>query len=155
MPEPMPEPSAQPSATPGAQPSAVPAAPGVEGNDAAAPHVGIGPGLKGRCPRCGVGPLFARGLALRQGCERCGLSFAFADAGDGPAVFATFILGFCVLLGALLLEFKVGPPVWVHLVLWGILTPLAAFFLLRLLKGALIALQYRHKAEEWRFVRDR
>src|SRR5262249_45004414 len=68
-------------------------------------------GLKGRCPHCGEGALFRRGLVLRDKCDRCGLSFAFADSGDGPAVFATFILGFLVLGGALLVEFKLNPPV--------------------------------------------
>jgi uncharacterized protein (DUF983 family) len=111
-------------------------------------------GLKGRCPRCGKGALFHKGLVLRERCESCGLSYAFADSGDGPAVFAIFILGFVVLGGALLLEFKVGPPVWVHVVLWGIVTPLLAFLLLRLLKATLIALQYKHKAEEGRFASD-
>ena len=105
-------------------------------------------GLRARCPRCGQGALFKRGLVLRDACERCGLSYAFADAGDGPAVFATFILGFLILAGALLLEFKVGPPVWVHVLLWGLVTPIVAFFLLRVLKGTLIALQYKHKAQE-------
>jgi uncharacterized protein (DUF983 family) len=112
-------------------------------------------GLRARCPRCGQGALFKRGLVLRDACERCGLSYAFADAGDGPAVFATFILGFLILAGALLLEFKVGPPVWVHVLLWGLVTPIVAFFLLRVLKGTLIALQYKHKAAEWRFAGDR
>ena len=113
------------------------------------------PRLRARCPRCGQGALFKRGLVLRDACERCGLSYAFADAGDGPAVFATFILGFLILAGALLLEFKVGPPVWVHVLLWGLVTPIVAFFLLRVLKGTLIALQYKHKAAEWRFAGDR
>ena len=108
-------------------------------------------GLATRCPRCGKGRLFKRGLALCDSCERCALSYAFADSGDGPAVFATFILGFLVLGGALLLEFRVGPPVWVHVALWGALTPALAFFLLRVLKATLIALQYKHKAEESRF----
>lgn len=107
-------------------------------------------GLKARCPRCGEGALFRSGLTLRDGCDRCGLSYAFADAGDGPAVFAIFILGFLVLGGALLVEFRLGPPVWVHVVLWGVLTPLLAFVLLRVLKAALIALQYRHQAGEGR-----
>jgi len=109
-------------------------------------------GLKGRCPRCGKGALFAGGLALRQTCSHCGLSFAFADAGDGPAVFAIFILGFLVLGGALLVEFKLGAPVWLHVVLWGGLTPLLAFGMLRVLKATLIALQYRHQAEEGRLT---
>jgi uncharacterized protein (DUF983 family) len=89
---------------------------------------------------------------LRDACARCGLSYAFADAGDGPAVFAIFILGFLVLAGALTLEFKVGPPVLVHVVVWGLLTPLLAFFLLRVLKATLIALQYKHRAEEGRLA---
>jgi len=109
-------------------------------------------GLKARCPRCGQGALFRSGLILCDQCGRCGLNFAFADAGDGPAVFGILILGFLVLGGALILEFKFGPPVWVHVVLWGLLTPLCAFFLLRVLKATLIALQYKHKAEEGRLA---
>jgi uncharacterized protein (DUF983 family) len=111
-------------------------------------------GLFARCPRCGVGALFKRGLVVGDRCDRCGLSYAFADSGDGPAVFATFLLGFVVLAGALLLEFKVGPPLIVHVLVWGAVTPVLAFFLLRVLKATLIALQYKHKAEELRFGRD-
>ena len=111
-------------------------------------------GLMARCPRCGDGALFKSGLVLREKCERCGLSYAFADSGDGPAVFATFILGFVVLGGALLVEFRLGPPVWVHVVLWGVLTPLLAFGLLRVLKATLIALQYKHQAGEGRLDVD-
>ena len=91
---------------------------------------------------------------MRDKCDRCGLSYAFADSGDGPAVFGILILGFLVLGAALIVEFKIGPPVWVHVVLWGLLTPLLAFFLLRLLKATLIAQQYKHKAQEGRAAPD-
>jgi uncharacterized protein (DUF983 family) len=111
-------------------------------------------GLAGRCPRCGQGALFRRGLVLRERCERCGLDYAFVDSGDGPAVFAIFILGALVLGGALFAEFKLHVPVWLHIVLWGIATPLLAFLLLRVLKATLIALQFKHKAEEGRFAPD-
>lgn len=111
-------------------------------------------GLKGRCPRCGEGGLFRSGLVLREKCEHCGLSYAFADSGDGPAVFAIFILGFVVLGGALLVEFRLGPPIWVHVVLWGLLTPALAFLLLRGLKGVLIGLQFKHQAGEGRLGPD-
>lgn len=114
----------------------------------------VAAGLMARCPRCGNGALFRSGLVLCEKCERCGLSYAFADSGDGPAVFATFILGFVVLGGALLVEFRLGPPVWVHVVLWGVLTPLLAFGLLRVLKATLIALQYKHQAGEGRLDVD-
>ena len=105
-------------------------------------------GLRGTCPRCGEGALFRSGLTLRERCPRCDLNYAFADSGDGPAVFAIFILGFLVLGGALLLEFRLNPPVWVHVVVWGVMTPLLAIVLLRVLKATLIALQYKHKAGE-------
>jgi uncharacterized protein (DUF983 family) len=94
--------------------------------------------------------LFRSGLILRESCERCGLSYAFADSGDGPAVFAIFILGVLVLGGALWVEFRLEPPVWVHVALWGVLTPLLALGLLRVLKASLIALQFKHKAGEGR-----
>jgi uncharacterized protein (DUF983 family) len=45
-------------------------------------------------------------------------------------------------------EFKLHPPVWVHVVLWGLLTPMLALILLRMLKATLIALQYKHGAGE-------
>jgi uncharacterized protein (DUF983 family) len=109
-------------------------------------------GLKGRCPRCGEGALFSRGLTLREKCERCGLDYSFADSGDGPAVFAIFILGFLVLGCALIVEFRLEPPIWVHLVLWGVLTPLLGIVLLRVLKATLIAQQYKHKAEQGRLI---
>ena len=70
------------------------------------------------------------------------------------AVALGVVVGTAVIGGALIVEFKIGPPVWVHVVLWGLLTPLLAFFLLRVLKATLIALQYKHKAEEGRLAPD-
>lgn len=105
-------------------------------------------GIRGRCPRCGKGSLFRTGLVPKPSCDNCGLDYSFADSGDGPAVFAIFILGFGVLGGALIAEFKFGVPVWFHVVAWGILTPLLAIGLLRLIKSLLIVQQYRTKAEQ-------
>lgn len=112
--------------------------------------------LKGRCPRCGQGALFSGPLALtlRPRCERCNLDYGFIDTGDGPAVFAILLLGFLVLGAALLVEFKLEPPVWVHVVLWGPVTLALAFALLRLIKATLVALQFRHKAGQSRFGED-
>ena len=107
-----------------------------------------------RCPSCGEGRLFKNVLELRPACDRCGLDYRFIDTGDGPAVFAIFILGFGILGLALYVEFTYEPPVWVHMALWGLLTPLVALVVLRFLKSMLIALQYRNKAEEGRIARD-
>ena len=109
-------------------------------------------GFACKCPRCGKGALFIGFLTLRPACDSCGLDYAFADSGDGPAVFAIFILGFLVLGGALWVEFTFLPPVWVHVLLWGLLTPLLALGLLRILKSTLIALQFHNKAEQGRLA---
>ena len=113
-----------------------------------APAEPVSAGLKGRCPRCGEGRLFQGFLSVAPRCGTCGLDYSFADAGDGPAVFAIFILGFLVLGGALIAEFAFGVPIWGHVLLWGILTPLLALGLLRFLKATLSALQFRYKARE-------
>ena len=111
-------------------------------------------GLLARCPRCGRGPLFKNVLEIKDNCDKCGLSYRFIDTGDGPAVFAIFILGFLIVGLALYVEFTYEPPVWVHVVLWGAFTPLIALVLLRLLKAGLIALQFKHQAEEGRIAQD-
>ena len=119
--------------------------------DSSAPVASANPALSGAtgcCPRCGKGALFRRGLLLRERCAACDLDFRFIDTGDGPAVFAIFILGFVVLGLALIAEFKFGAPVWFHVIAWGLLTPLLAIGILRGLKGLLIGLQYRNKAEQ-------
>lgn len=123
----------------------------VDANSAVSPVMA---GLSCKCPRCGQGPLFIQVLNMRERCDHCGLDYKFVDTGDGPAVFAIFILGFLVVGGALIAEFKFGVPFWAHILLWGILTPLLAVFLLRFLKATLIALQYKNKAEEGRLSKD-
>ncbi len=113
----------------------------------------ISTGLRGRCPRCGRGRLFEGFLSLKPRCEVCGLEYAFADSGDGPAFFVMSIVGLVVVALAMWVEFAYEPPMWVHMALWLPLTVALSLALVRPLKGAMIALQYRHKAEEGRFER--
>jgi uncharacterized protein (DUF983 family) len=111
--------------------------------------------VRGRCPRCGQGLLFRQVLNLRERCSGCGLDYKFIDTGDGPAVFVIFILGFLMMGSALWVEFAYEPPVWVHVAAWGLLTPLVALGLLRLIKGWLIGQQFKHKAEQGRLDQGR
>lgn len=108
----------------------------------------------GRCPSCGKGHLFQRGLEVREACDACGQSYKFIDTGDGPAVFVIFILGFIALGGTLITNLFLGVPLWITYIVWGVLTALLAVLLLRLLKATLIALQWKHKAEEGRLAKD-
>lgn len=110
-------------------------------------------GMRGRCPRCGEGRLFKGFLTVADRCSACGLDYDFADAGDGPAVFVIMLVGFVVVALALILEFTVGPPYWVHVVLWVPLVFALSIGLLRPLKGLMIAQQYRTKAELGRIDR--
>lgn len=110
-------------------------------------------GLACRCPRCGKGRMLQGFLTLRPRCEVCGLDFAFADAGDGPAVFIILIAGFVVVGAALVTEVLYQPPIWVHAVLWLPLIFVVTLGPLRPLKGLMIALQYHHDAAEGRLDR--
>lgn len=107
-------------------------------------------GIKGRCPRCGDGPLFDGFIKTAPSCSVCGLDFGFIDSGDGPAVFVIMIVGFIVVGGALATEMLYQPPLWVTGAIWLPLTVIIALGVLRPLKGVLIALQYVNKAAEGR-----
>lgn len=105
-------------------------------------------GLQGCCPRCGRGKLFDGFLKLKPHCSACGLDYAFADAGDGPAVFVILIVGFLIIGLALWFESVFAPPVWLHALIWLPLTVILSLVLLRKLKGIMVALQYRNNASE-------
>ena len=107
-------------------------------------------GLACRCPRCGKGALFTGFLTLRPRCEVCGFDYSFADSGDGPAVFVMLFAGFLIVGLALFLEVVYEPPYWVYFVVFPPLTVLFCLGLLRPLKGILLTLQYRNKAEQGR-----
>lgn len=111
-------------------------------------------GITGRCPACGRGRLFDGYLTLAKRCNVCGLDYDFADSGDGPAVFVILVTGFVVVGAALIVEVLYAPPYWLHALIWGSLSILLPLILLRSFKGVLIALQFRHKAEEGKLVRD-
>lgn len=105
-------------------------------------------GLQGCCPRCGRGKLFDGFLKLKPHCSACGLDYAFADAGDGPAVFVMLIVGFLIIGLALWFDSVFAPPVWLHALIWLPLAVILSLVLLRKLKGIMVALQYRNNASE-------
>jgi uncharacterized protein (DUF983 family) len=105
-------------------------------------------GLACRCPRCGEGPLFAGFLELAPACSSCGLDFAFADSGDGPAVFVIFAVAPIVMILAFITEALFHPAPWMHLVLWLPTTVILSLLLLRPFKATLVALQYARGATQ-------
>lgn len=103
-------------------------------------------GIAGHCPRCGEGKLFDGFLKVAPRCSACGLDYAFADSGDGPAAFVILIIGFIVVGLALWMEVNVGPPLWVHFILWVPLAIILSLVAMRWAKGILINMQFRNKA---------
>lgn len=110
--------------------------------------------LRGLCPRCGDKTLFQGLVTFAPKCRACGLDFSAFNVGDGPAAFLILIVGALITGLAVALELAAEPPFWVHLLLWPVLTLAAVLGLLRLAKGALLALEYRNSAREGR-ISDR
>jgi uncharacterized protein (DUF983 family) len=106
--------------------------------------------LRGLCPRCGAKTLY-RGLASFQPlCRACGLDYAAFNVGDGPAAFLILIVGGMVTALAIALELGASPPFWLHILLWVPLTAVLVVGTLRVSKGLLLTLEYRHRAREGR-----
>lgn len=105
--------------------------------------------VRGNCPRCGAPGLFAGLIKFAPKCRSCGLDFHAFNVGDGPAAFLILVVGAIVTIGAIWVELAFTPPWWVHLVWIPIATGLTLLGL-RLGKGVLIALEYKHRAREGR-----
>ena len=107
-------------------------------------------GLAGKCPRCGRGRLFAGYLSVAKSCSACGLSFDFADAGDGAAWFVMLFV--CIVgVGSILgIEAAYSPPFWVHALIAIPVIILLPLLLLRPVKGVLLCQQWKTKAREGR-----
>lgn len=125
------------------------------GGGGAAPPPPIDSGLRGACPRCGARTLFSGPIAFAERCPACGLDFSGFNVGDGPVVFLTLGIGTLVTVLALWVEFSFEPGVLVHALLWIPLTLALTVGALRLAKGWLLALEYRHRAAEGRLRSER
>ncbi|MBV8456063.1 MAG: DUF983 domain-containing protein [Acetobacteraceae bacterium] len=99
--------------------------------------------LRCRCPGCGRGAVFRGLLEVREACPVCGLDLELR-----AVVGVILVLGAVIVGLAFWVEMRFSPPLWVHAVLWPVLTVLAAIPMMRLAKAALIAQQYRYRASE-------
>jgi uncharacterized protein (DUF983 family) len=105
-------------------------------------------GLTGCCPRCGKASIFQRLIVFVPRCPACGLDMSQFNVGDGAASFLILIVGAIVTGLAMWLELTRSPPWYVHALLWLPLTVMLSLGLMRLVKGLLLALEFRHSARE-------
>ena len=106
--------------------------------------------LFGLCPECGGKGLFEGVAQFRPRCPSCGFEAARYNVGDGPAAFLTLIIGALLTVAAILFDFAVEPPMWVHVILWVPLTMGAVIYGLRIAKAALLASEHQRQAAEGR-----
>lgn len=92
--------------------------------------------------------MFKGYLKVAPRCSACDLDLAFADSGDGPAIFVIFLVAPIVVLLAMVVGALFNPPPLVHLALWIPTTIVLSLALLPPFKGVLVALQYRNDAHE-------
>ncbi|MDI1296224.1 MAG: DUF983 domain-containing protein [bacterium] len=113
----------------------------------------IADAARGACPQCGARTLFEGPLRFAPSCRACGLDLTQFNVGDGPAAFLTLIIGAIMVVLALVVELKVHPPLWLHILLWTPLTIAAVVGSLRVAKAMLLTLEYRNKAREGRILK--
>ncbi len=59
-----------------------------------------------------------------------------------------FVLSVILVGLAFWVEFRFAPPLWVHVVLWPVVGLPLAILMMRPLKAAMVALQFRHRSRE-------
>ena len=87
-------------------------------------------------------------LDIADRCAVCGLDLRQADTGDGAAALVILVLGAIIVGLAFWVEFRFSPPLWVHAVLWPVVTVPLAILMIRHAKAALVAMQFRHRSSE-------
>jgi uncharacterized protein (DUF983 family) len=107
-------------------------------------------GISGKCPRCGRGKLFSGYLTVAKSCSSCGLSYDFADSGDGATWFV--MLFACVFgVGSILgVEVAYSPAWYVHVMIAIPVLIILPMIMLRPAKGFLISQQWVTNAHEGR-----
>lgn len=105
-------------------------------------------GLRLRCPRCGIGRLFAGFLTIAPACAHCGHDLSVYRTDDAPAYFTILIVGHIVVPLVLMVERGVAPPLWLHAAVWLPLTIGLSLAFLPRLKGAVLAVQWATRSAE-------
>lgn len=100
-------------------------------------------GLRGRCPHCGLGRLFAHRFQLQPTCPYCGVRFARARGEMLGAVYLNSIVTLLLaLVGFFFSEQLLHPPMTVQLIGWTLFSLGFSVLFFRPARGLWIALAY-------------
>jgi uncharacterized protein (DUF983 family) len=103
-------------------------------------------GFRELCPRCGQGHMFKSYLKVNTSCAVCGEELHHHRADDAPPYITIFVVGH--IIGTLMLaveEINDAIPLWIHALVWPVLTIILTLALLPRFKGALIGYQWALK----------
>lgn len=106
--------------------------------------------LRGRCPACGEGRMFARFLKASGACRHCGQAWDTSRADDFPAYIVILLLGH--LLVPLMIEVNavLDIPLGVQAALWPGLAILLALAMIQPAKAAVITFQWSRRMDGFR-----
>ncbi len=99
-------------------------------------------GFRGRCPRCSNGKLFSSYLKVSRDCVSCNQALHHHRADDAPPYFTMFIVGHIIVPLVFWVERSWKPDLSVHAALWLPLSILLTLWLLPMVKGAIVGLQW-------------
>ena len=99
-------------------------------------------GWRGKCPNCGMGPMFIGYLKVRTTCEFCSEDLYHHRADDGPAYIAILVCGH-LLAPIMMFVFETWRPDPIVLTVGFVVVFVAlALYLLPRIKGVIVALQW-------------
>ncbi len=103
----------------------------------------LGRGARLRCPECGQGDIFERGLHMHEVCAYCGVRF---ERAPGEALGAAYLLGALTLVttltGVLLIDVVLDADPTPFIAVWIAITLLINLVLYRRLRGLWIGVLY-------------
>jgi uncharacterized protein (DUF983 family) len=100
-------------------------------------------GVRGNCPACGQGKLFAGFLRVAPECTECHAPLGQLRADDLPPYITIMIVGHLIVPMMLLFERAASPELWIHTAIWVPLTLALTLGLIRPVKGATVGLMLR------------
>ncbi|MBB3982341.1 uncharacterized protein (DUF983 family) [Sphingobium fontiphilum] len=106
--------------------------------------------LRGRCPACGEGRMFASFLKPAAACAHCGQPWNVHSADDFPAYLVILLLGHILVPLMIEVNAALAIPLGVQAALWPGLALVLAVALIQPAKGAVIAFQWSRRMHGFR-----
>ena len=130
------------------------AAPMTDPSPAPLPDRPLGPAvaraLRGKCPACGEGAMFARFLKPTPACPHCGQRWDAHQADDFPSYIVILLLGHILVPLMIEVNSALSIPLGWQAVIWPTLAIILAAAMIQPVKGAVIAFQWTRRMHGFR-----